>query len=89
MVQKHCRYLVLVKESPEIEEESLPFHIRLCLAQPMLKTISVRNLYICDRSSLKAKMNNQTQLGRNAVITFEKTLQDIRKAFILPVNEAG
>ena len=34
-------------------------------------------------------MNNQTQLGRNAVITFEKTLQDIRKAFILPVNEAG
>ena len=49
----------------------------------------VRNLYICDRSSLKAKMLNQSQLAKNATMTYEKTLQEIRKVFVLPNDGQG
>ena len=31
MVQKHERFLALVKEEDEIDEERVPFHLRLCL----------------------------------------------------------
>lgn len=81
MAQKHQHYLTLIKEEHEIDEESIPFHLRLSLSQPSLKTISVRNLYICERSKLKAELLGQAQLARNATVTYEKTLQDIRKVF--------
>ena len=81
MAQKHQHYLTLIKEEHDIDEESIPFHLRLSLSQPSLKTISVRNLYICERSKLKAELLGQSQLARNATITYEKTLQDIRKVF--------
>ena len=58
MVQKHLKLLVLVKEESGLEEEHIPYHLRLSLSQPALKTISVRNLYICERSMLKAEMLN-------------------------------
>ena len=74
MVLKHQKYLELVKENVEIDEATIPFHVKLCHAQPQLKSISIRNLYICDRSSLKAKMLNQNQLAKNATMTYEKTL---------------
>ena len=54
---------------------------RPSLSQPSLKTISVRNLYICERSKLKAELLGQAQLAKNATMTYEKTLQDIRKVF--------
>ena len=81
MAQKHSKLLILVKEESDMEDEQIPYHLRLSLGQSALKTISVRNLYICERSMLKAKMLNQEQLASNAAITYEKTLQDIRKVF--------
>ena len=59
----------------------MPIHISLCLAQPTLKTISLRNLYICERSKLRAQLLGQPQIVKNAVTTYDKTIQDIRKVF--------
>ncbi len=81
MVKKHSKFLDLVKDESELDEDKLPFHISLCLSQPSLKTISVRNLYICERSKLRAQLYGQSHIIKNAVTTFEKTLQDIRKVF--------
>lgn len=71
----------MVKEGSGYEEKDLPIHISLCLAQPTLKTISLRNLYICERSKLRAQLLGQPQIVKNAVTTYEKTMQDIRKVF--------
>jgi hypothetical protein len=58
MVTKHRKYLQLVKEDPEIEDSVIPYHLRLALAQPAMKTILVRNLYICERNCLRASLFN-------------------------------
>mmetsp|Transcript_9280 Transcript_9280/g.11331 ORF Transcript_9280/g.11331 Transcript_9280/m.11331 type:complete len:159 (-) Transcript_9280:81-557(-) len=80
MVRKHQQFLAIVKDESGLEESRIPYHLRLCTATPSLKTISVRNLYICERSKRKADMLGQSQLAKNAAATYERTLLDIKKA---------
>jgi len=87
MVLKHRAFLSLVKEEPDVdEEEKTPFHLLLCLkgeseTKPSLKTISVRNLYICERSRLKAELLGNKQLLRSTAQTYERVLGEIRAAY--------
>lgn len=83
MALKHLKFLAIVKEDFDIDDSQVPFHLRLCASEPRMKAIQVRNLYICERSSLKAGFLRQEQLGLNAALTYEKTLLEIRKAHVV------
>lgn len=74
MVLKHLQFLALINEDCDIDEAQVPFHLRLCLSEASMKAIQIRNLYICERSTLKAGFLKQSQLSKNAALTYEKTL---------------